>query len=150
MKVVLLKDVKNIGARDDVVNVSDGYARNFLLPQRLAAEATPGMMKEVERKRAAKEVRDAESLAAAQEKASKLKNKVITLSVKCGAKGRLYGSVTVSEIAEALAKQHGIEIDKRKIELGDPVREVGDRKISVRICAGVVTPMILRVEALQA
>ena len=103
MKVVLLKDVRNIVKRDDIVNVSDGYARNFLFPQKLAAEATPGALKEISRKRAAQDAREAEMRAEAQAKAELLKNKVITLAVKCGEKGRLYGSVTSAEVAEALA-----------------------------------------------
>ena len=131
MKVVLLKDVKNMGKRDDIVNVSDGYARNFLFPQKLAAEATPGTLKEIERKRAAQDAREAELKAEAQAKAELLKNKVIVLQVKCGEKGRLYGSVTSAEVAEALEKQHGIKADKRKIDIGDPIREVGMREISV-------------------
>ena len=149
MKVVMLKDVKNIGKRDEVLNVSDGYARNFLFPQKLAVEATPGTLKEIERKRAAQDAREAERLAEARAKAETLKGKVITLAVKCGDKGRLYGSVTSAEVAEALEKQHGIEADKRKIELGDPIREVGDREISIRLYTGVSTTMILRVEPLN-
>ena len=149
MKVVLLKDVKNIGKRDEILNVSDGYARNFLFPQKLAVEATPGALKEIERKRAAQDAREAERLAEAQKKAAALKNKVVTLAVKCGEKGRLYGSVTSAEVAEALEKQHGITLDKRKIELGDPIREVGDREITLRLYTGVSTNMILRVEPLK-
>ena len=149
MKVVMLKDVKNVGKRDEILNVSDGYARNFLFPQKLAAEATPGMLKEIERKRAAQDAREAERLADARAKADKLKGQVITLAVKCGEKGRLYGSVTSAEVAEALEKQYGIEADKRKIELGDPIREVGDREISIRLYTGVSTTMILRVEPLK-
>ena len=94
MKVVLLKDVKNVGKRDDILTVSDGYARNFLFPQKLAAEATPGALKEIQRKRAAQDAREAELLAEAKQKAEALKGKVIALEVKCGEKGRLYGSVT--------------------------------------------------------
>ena len=97
MKVVLLKDVKNVGKRDDILTVSDGYARNFLFPQKLAAEATSGALKEIQRKRAAQDAREAELLAEAKAKAESLKNKVITLEVKCGDKGRLYGSVTNAE-----------------------------------------------------
>ena len=112
MKVVLLQDVRNVGKRDDIITVSDGYARNFLFPQKLAAEATPGALKEIARKRAAQDAREAERRAEAEAKAALLKNKVITLSVKCGEKGRLYGSVTAAEVAEALEKQHGIQADK--------------------------------------
>jgi large subunit ribosomal protein L9 len=149
MKVVLLKDVKNLGKRDEIVNVSDGYARNFLFPQKLAAEATTGAMKEIQRKRAAQDARDAEKLAEAQAKAAQLKNKVIVLQVKCGEKGRLYGSVTNAEVAEELEKQHGIQVDKRKIDIGDPIREVGFRDITVQLHTGVTTPMRLDVQPLK-
>ncbi|MBO7662273.1 MAG: 50S ribosomal protein L9 [Clostridia bacterium] len=146
MKVVLLKDVKNVGKRDEILNVSDGYARNFLFPQKLAAEATPGALKEISRKRAAQDAREAEARAEAQAKAAQLKNKVVTLNVKCGEKGRLYGSVTAAEVAEALEKQHGIKVDRRKLDIGDPIREIGVREISVWLYSGVTTPMKLNVE----
>ena len=149
MKVVLLKDVKNVGKRDDILTVSDGYARNFLFPQKLAVEATPGAMKEIERKRAAQDAREAEMLAEAKGKAASLKDKVITLEVKCGDKGRLYGSVTSAEVADALEKQHGIKVDKRKIDIGDPIRETGIREISVWLYSGVTTPMKLDVQPMK-
>ena len=149
MKVVLLKDVKNIGKRDEIISVSDGYARNFLFPQKLAMEATPGALREIERKRAAQDAREAERLKAAQEKAQALRNKVIDLEVKCGEKGRLYGSVTAAEVAEALEKQHGVQVDKRKIDIGDSIREVGVRDITVWLYSGVTTPMKLNVQPLK-
>lgn len=149
MKVVLLKDVKNIGKRDDIVTVSDGYARNFLFPQRLAAEATAGTLKEIGKKRAAQDAREAEQLAEAKARAEALKGKLVTLPVKCGSQGRLYGSVTSAEVAEALEKQHGVTVDKRKIELGEPIKEVGDREISIRLYSGVSTTMKLRVTPLE-
>ena len=149
MKVVLLKDVKNVGKRDDIITVSDGYARNFLFPQKLAAEATPGALKEISRKRAAQDAREAEMRAEATAKAELLKNKVITLGVKCGEKGRLYGSVTTAEVAEALEQQHGIKVDKRKIDIGDPIREVGIRQITVWLYSGITTPMRLNVEPMK-
>ncbi len=149
MKVVLLKDVKNIGKRDEILNVSDGYARNFLFPQKMAVEATPGALKEIERKRAAQDAREAERLAEAKEKASRLSGKMIHLAVKCGEKGRLYGSVTAQEVADALEEQHGVTVDKRKIDLGDSIREVGVREISVWLYSGVTTPMKLSVEPLK-
>ena len=149
MKVGLLKDVKNIGKRDEILNVSDGYARNFLFPQKLAAEATPGTLKEIERKRAAQDAREAERRAEAEAKAALLKNKVVNLEVKCGEKGRLYGSVTTAEVAEALEKQHGIQVDKRKLDIGDPIREIGMRDITVWLYSGVTTPMKLSVEPIK-
>lgn len=148
MKVVLLKDVKGQGKRDDIINVSDGYARNFLFPQKLAMEATAGAMKEIQLKRAAQDAREAEALRQAQEKADGLKGKVIDLKVKCGDKGRLYGSVTTAEVAEALEKQHGVKVDKRKLDLGEPIKEVGTREISVWLYAGVTTKMTLNITAM--
>ena len=149
MKVVLLKDVRNMGKRDDIVTVSDGYARNFLFPQKLAAEATPGTLKEIERKRAAQEAREAEKKAEALAKAELLKNKIVVLQVKCGEKGRLYGSVTAAEVADALEQQHGIKADKRKIDIGDPIREVGIREISVWLYSGITTKMKLDVQPIK-
>ena len=128
---------------------SDGYARNFLFPQKLAAEATPGTLKEIERKRAAQDAREAERRAEAEAKAALLKNKVVNLEVKCGEKGRLYGSVTTAEVAEALEKQHGIQVDKRKLDIGDPIREIGMRDITVWLYSGVTTPMKLSVEPIK-
>ena len=149
MTVILKRDVKGTGKAGDVVKVSDGYARNFLFPQKLAAEATPGALKEIQRKRAAQDAREAEQLATAKAQAEALKNKVIELEVKCGEKGRLYGSVTTAEVAEALEKQHGIKVDKRKIDIGDPIRETGVRTISVWLYSGVTTPMKLDVQPLK-
>ncbi len=149
MKVVLLKDVRNMGKRDDILTVSDGYARNFLFPQKLAAEATPGTLKEIERKRAAQDAREAEMKAEAQAKAELLKNKTIVLQVKCGEKGGRYGSVTAAEVAEALEKQHGIKADKRKIDIGDPIREIGLREISVWLYTGITTKMRLDIQPIS-
>ena len=145
MKLILLADVKGIGKKDEILNVSDGYARNFLFPKKWAMEATAGATKEVERKRAAEAAREAERRAQAEEKAQQLKGKTITLSVKCGDKGRLYGSITTAEIAQALEEQHGVKVDKRKIDLAEPIRQVGDVQISVWLYSGVTTPMTLHV-----
>lgn len=148
MKVILLQDIKGSGKRDDIINVSDGYARNFLFPKKLAVEATPGAQKEIERKRAAEAAREAERRANAEEKAKQLKGKTITLAVKCGEKGRLYGSITTAEIAEQLKKQHGIEVDKKKIDLTDPIRNVGDTTVSIWLYSGITTTMTVHVEPL--
>lgn len=145
MKVILLCDVKGSGKKDDILNVSDGYARNFLFPRKWAAEATPAAVKEIERKRAAEEKLEAERRHQAQQTADALRGKVITLQVKCGEKGRLYGSITSQEIAAALKVQHGVEIDKRKIEC-DPIRQTGEVDINVWIYAGITTPMKVNVQ----
>ncbi len=145
MKVILLQDVKGQGKRDDIITVSDGYARNFLFPQKLAAEATSGATKEIQRKRAAEDAREAERRRVALEKAAQLKGKVIELRVKCGEKGRLYGSVTTAEVAEQLKAQHGVTVDKKKIELGEQVKQVGDVPVKIWIYSGITTDMILHV-----
>ena len=147
MKVILLCDVKGSGKKEDVINVSDGYARNFLFPKKWAVEATPGAVKEIERKRAAEEKLERERRAAAEELAKQLKDKVIALKVKCGAQGRLYGRITSAEIAAALKEQHGVEVDKRKVECED-IRQVGETTVSVSLYTGVKTPMKVKVEAL--
>ncbi len=146
MKVILLCDVKGSGKKDDVINVSDGFARNYLFPRKWAVEATPGAVKEIERKRANEEKLERERRAAADEVAKNLKGKVITLKVKAGSQGRLYGSITSQEIAVALKEQHGVEIDKRKIEC-DPIRQAGDTQINVVVYTGIKAPMTVHVEA---
>ena len=147
MKGILLCDVKGSGKKDDIINVSDGYARNFLFPKKWAVEATPGAVKEIERKRAAEEKLEREHRAAAEELARQLKDKLIILKVKCGGQGRLYGRITSAEIAAALKEQHGVDVDKRKIECED-IRQVGETAITVSLYTGVKTPMKVRVEAL--
>ena len=147
MKVILLCDVKGSGKKDDVINVSDGYARNFHFPKKWAVEATPGAVKEIERKRAAEEKLERERRAAAEEVAKQLKDKLISLKVKCGGQGRLYGRITSAEIAAALKEQHGVDVDKRKIECED-IRQVGEYAITVILYTGVKTPMKVKVESL--
>ena len=145
MKVILLTDVKGVGKKDDIVNVSDGYARNFLFPRRAAVEATAGASREIERKRAAERQREAEARAAAEQKARELKDKVIIVKAKCGEKGRLYGSVTSQEIAASLKEQVGLELDKRKIDLKDPIRASGDVPVTLRLYPQVTVKVIVRV-----
>ena len=146
MKVILLCDVKDIGKKDAILNVSDGYDRNFLLPRKWAMEATPGAVKEIERKRALAEKLEKERRDAAEAVAKELKGKVIKIQAKCGAQGRIYGSITSQEVAAALKEQHGVEIDKRKIEC-DPIRQVGDVDIQVVVYTGIKAPMKVHVEA---
>ena len=147
MKVILLCDVKGSGKKDDIINVSDGYARNFLFPKKWAVEATPGAVKEIERKRANEEKLERERRAAAEEVAKQLKYKMIGLKVKCVGQGRLYGRITSAEIAAALKEQHGVDVDKRKIECED-IRQVGEYAITVILYTGVKTPMKVKVESL--
>ena len=150
MKVILLADVKGTGKKQEIVNVSDGYARNFLFPKKLAMEATPGAAKEIERKQAAERQREMERRAAAEKKAASLRGKVIHVPAKCGAQGRLYGSVTGQEIADALRAQHGVEVDKRKIDLAEPIRTVGETEVQVKLYPEISAKMTVRVTGGEA
>ena len=145
MKVILLADVQGTGKKDAIVNVSDGYARNLLFPKKLAVEATPNAVREIERKRAAEEKQEQERKAEALEKASALRGKIIHMKAKGGEKGRLYGSITSQEVADALKQQHGVDIDKRRIEC-DPIRHGGETDITIRLYTGITTPMKVHVE----
>ena len=149
MKVILLQDVKGTGSKGEIINVSDGFARNFLFPRRQAVEATETASRELERKREAERQREMQARTDAEKKAHELKDKVIVVVAKCGDKGRLYGSVTGQEIASALKSQHGIDIDKRKIDLTEPIRSVGDVKVNVWIYPNITTRMTVRVTAAQ-
>jgi large subunit ribosomal protein L9 len=133
MKVILLQDVKGVGKKDTIVNAADGYARNFLFPQKLAVEATPGAMKGIEKMRKAEADREAERRAQATETAGKLRGQKINMQVKCGAQGRLYGSITSAEVAAELEKQHGVKVDKRKIDLSETIRSVGEYEAVVKL-----------------
>ena len=149
MKVILLQDVKGVGKKDEIVNASDGYARNFLFPQKLAVEATPGAMKGIEKMRKAEADREAERRANATATAANLRGKVIRMQVKCGAQGRLYGSITSAEVAAELEKQHGVKIDKRDIKC-ENIRTVGDVEIEVRVYKDINAKMTVHTEPIPA
>jgi len=133
MKVVLLQDVKGQGKKDDVINVSDGYARNFLFPKKLAAEADSKVMNEIKNKEASRLHKIELEKQAARETAAKLQSVVAKIKIQAGTDGRVYGSVTSKDIAEALASQHKIEVDKRKIVLDAPIKNYGTYTIDVKL-----------------
>ena len=150
MKVILLQDVKGVGKKDTIVNAADGYARNFLFPQKLAVEATPGAMKGIEKMRKAEADREADRRGQATETAAKLRGKAINMQVKCGAQGRLYGSITSAEVAVALKEQHGVDIDKRKIDLAETIRTVGESECVVKLYPEISAKMTVRVTGGEA
>ena len=145
MKVILLADVQGTGKKDAIINVSDGFARNMLFPKKLAVEATPSAVREIERKRAAEEKQEQERKADALEKAGILRGKFIHMKAKGGSTGRLYGSITTQEVADALKQQLGVDIDKRRIEC-EPIRHGGETDITIRLYSGITTPMKVDVE----
>ena len=146
MKVILLCDVKGQGKKEDILTVSDGYARNYLFPRKWAVEATPASVKEIQRKRAAEAQQEAERRQEAQQQADALSGKVIRVTAKCGETGRLYGSVTNQEIADELKKQYGFEADKRKIDC-EPIRQTGEYDMTVGVYTGVSAKMKVLVSA---
>lgn len=133
MKVVLLQDVKGQGKKDQIIDVSDGYARNFLLPKKLAAIADAAVMNDIKNKEAAKAHKIEMEKKEARELAEKLQSLTVKLKIQGGADGRVYGSVTTKDIAEALASQHKIEIDKRKIVLDAPIKNYGAYTLDVKL-----------------
>lgn len=145
MKVVLLSDVKGQGKKGQVVNVSDGYARNFLFPKNLATPADNKIMNELKGKEEAKLRQIELEKQAARDTAEKLKTVTVKIKAQAGADGRIYGSVTSKEIAEQLAAQHHITIDKRKINLTDPIKAFGTYQPEVKLypeIAGKITVVV--------
>ena len=147
MKVILLKDIKGTGKKDQIIEVSDGFGRNYLLPRKLAVEATNEAMNAIEKSKSAAKHREDVKKNEAEQSARDLKGKTVTVKVRAGENGRLYGSITTQEIADALKAQHGVEMDKRKIELDEKVTSVGQTTITLKLYAGVATKMNLVIEA---
>ena len=145
MKVILQKDVKGQGKKGQMVEVSDGYARNFLFPKKLAVEANTDNINVMKQKQAAEEARIAREKAAAVELSEKLKTCKVVISAKAGTGGRLFGSVTTSEIAEALKAQFGIEIDRHKIVISENIKAFGSYELKVKLyndVAGTISVMV--------
>ena len=132
MKVVLLQDVKALGKKGDVVEVSEGYARNFLLTKKYAVEATPANLNTLKLQKANADKIAAEQLAEAKDIAAKLENVSVTVAIKAGENGKTFGSVSSKEIAQELEKQ-GLEVDKKKIVLPDPIKEFGKYEVKVKL-----------------
>ena len=146
MKVILLQDVKGTGKKDQILEISDGYARNFLLPRKLAKEATAEALNSVERARSADKHREEVKRAEAEKQARELKGKVIQLNDRGGENGKIYGSVTNDQIAAAMREQLGIEVDKRKIEVEEPIKNAGQAFFNYKLMAGISTRMIVNVK----
>lgn len=133
MVVILIKDVKGVGKAGDVVKVSDGYARNMLLPRGLATEATEGNVRNLEKQKAIKEEHKQKDMAQAKELAERIGSLTITIMTKSGEGGKLFGSITTKDIADALAEQHKISIDKRKFVLESPIKHTGNFELEIKI-----------------
>jgi len=147
MLVILREDLTGMGKRGDIVDVADGHARNYLFPKGLAMKASAGAVQQASKMRQARDQRDAAEREAARTVASSLVPQVIKVTAKAGAEGKLFGSVTSAEIAEAVLEQTGIEIDRKTIS-GEPIKQVGEHQMTVELHSEVSFP--LQVEVLAA
>jgi large subunit ribosomal protein L9 len=147
MKVVLRADVDNLGNKGDIVEVADGYARNYLVPRGFALKASSGSQKQADAMRRNREARDARDREAAQALAAQFEGRTITIKARAGAEGKLFGSVTSVDVAEAVQKQTGAEIDRRKINLDEPLKELGGVDLQVRLHTDVLANLHVEVEA---
>ena len=145
MKVILLQDVKGKGKKGQMLEVSDGYARNFMLPKKLAIEATPDAINTMRMNDKATQERIAREKAEAMATANKLREMTVIVKAKGGGAGRLFGSVTNAEIADALAKQ-GVKIDKRKIVLKDAIKNVGTYTATCKLGYEITAPLTVKIE----
>lgn len=145
MKVILIQDVKSLGKKGDIVEVNQGYARNFVLPKKLGVEATPDNLNNLKLKNQNDEKIAAENLAAAQKLAADLKDKKVVASVKVGDNGRVFGSVSTKEIAELIKTQLGIEVDKKKIIMADAIKALGGYNVGLKLHPQVTAEILLDV-----
>lgn len=144
MKVILKADVKNLGKKGELVNTSDGYARNFLFPKGLAIEANATAMNDFNNKESAKKFHKAEEIKAAKDDAAKLDGKIVKVTAKAGANGKLFGSVTGKDISLAIKAQLGIDVDKRKISVAD-IKQFGTYEAELKIYQGISAKISVQV-----
>ena len=147
MIVILNKDVKGTGKAGDVEKVSDGYARNMLIPKGLATEATQGNIRHLEKQKAIAAEKKAEEKAAAKKQAEKIGKLTVTIKTKAGDGGKIFGSITSKDIAEGLKSQHGIEVDKKKIQLSSPIKQTGEMSVDIKLYSEVSAELKVKVEA---
>jgi len=147
MKVVLRADVADVGHKGDIVDVADGFARNYLVPKGLAMKATKGSQTQATAMKRARDVKDARDRGAAEEVATRLVSAVITVKAKAGSEGRLFGSVTAADIVAAVQAQTGIDLDRRRLHLDDAIKSLGMHQVPVRLHADVEFPVSVDVVA---
>lgn len=147
MEIILLQDVKSLGKKGDIVKVSDGYARNFILPKKLGVEATKQNLYELNNQKAAEAKRQQEIFEEAKEFAKKLESLTVTVTIKAGEGGKTFGSVSSKEIVEAAKKQFNLDLDKKKLQLNDPIKQAGSYTVPVKLHPQVTAEMKVKVEA---
>lgn len=148
MKVILKEDVKKLGTKNQVVDVSDGYGRNFLIPRGLAMEADRANMKKLKAQTETEERHDRQAAAKAEDEKKHLQDRQVSVCVSSGEAGRLFGSVTTSQVAEAIKKQFGVAVDKKNVRIADAVKSLGSYPFTIKLYGSVEVSMTLKVEAL--
>ena len=149
MKVILTQDVKSLGREGQIVNVAEGYARNFLFPRKLATPADAGALKQIEARKKVLEVKLEHQLAEAREIAERLQGAIINIVGKTGSGTKLYGSVTNQDVADALLKQSQVKVDKRTIHIDEPIKSVGRHEVSIKLHQEVSAVVTVEVTAEQ-
>lgn len=147
MKVILRADVADLGKRGDILDVADGYARNFLVPKGMAMKASVGATAQAEAMRRARDIRDAQDRSAAEDVATSLVSKPVTVTARAGSEGRLFGSITAADIAAAIEAQTGVLVDRRKLQLGEALKTLGTHLVSVKLHSDVEFPVTVEVVA---
>ena len=147
MEVILQQDVKNLGKRGEAVKVAEGYGRNFLIPRGLAIEATKSNLKALQHQRALDEKRETREQSDAERTKAALDGLELVVKARSGEGGRLFGSVTNTDLVAVIKKKTGVELDKRRLELQEPIRSVGNHQLSVRLLPGVIANLNVKVEA---
>lgn len=145
MKVILLEDVKKLGKKGEVVEVAEGYARNFLISQKLGAEATNKTLNDIKLQKATEVRKQEELLAEVKKIAEKIKGTTVTVGIKAGDHGRIFGSISTKEIAKAALDQLGLDIDKKKMQLKDPIKALGNYVIPIKLHPKVSTELTVKV-----
>jgi large subunit ribosomal protein L9 len=145
MKVILLSDVKTLGKKGDVVEVAEGYARNFLLPRNLASEANKGALAAHADQKRAQEKREAQTLADAKELATKIENTTLAVKAKAGGNGKLFGAVTNADVADAIASALAVDVDKHKIEIKSQIKALGSYPVEIKLHRNVVAKATISV-----
>jgi large subunit ribosomal protein L9 len=145
VKVILRADLDGVGKKGDIIDVADGHARNFLIPRGLALKSSKGAESQAGAMRRSRDLRDAADRDAAETVATRLVPQTFTISARAGAEGKLFGSITAADIVAAVQAQSGIELDRRKLHLDEPIREVGSHRVTVKLHADVEFPVTVEI-----
>lgn len=145
MKVILLQDIKGVGKKDDLINAADGHARNYLIPKKLAVEATDINIKQLNAKKKNEEQKRLDELEEAKKLGTQIEKLNLEIKVKCGENGKLFGSVTNKEIADEIENISKLIIDKKKISIDEPIKSVGDKKVTVKLHPDVTIKITIKV-----